>query len=96
MEATIKARDAELDKRNDEWKQKDSTSMLKAQAETCSFVRQGLDQGEKNTDYFDTLRYAGFSTDEALDVVLQIAQRTPQVGKSVRVAFCIWACRQRP
>lgn len=89
FESAIKARDAELDKRNDEWKQKDSVSMLKAQTETCSVVRLGFEQGKKSTDYFDTLRYAGFSTAEALDVVLQIRQRTPQVGKSVRVAFCI-------
>jgi hypothetical protein len=88
-EAARKVREAELEKRNNEWKQKDSTSMLKTQAETCSVVRQGLNQGKKSTDYFDTLRYAGFSVEEALDVVLQITRRTPQIGKSVRVAFCI-------
>jgi hypothetical protein len=89
LDAAAKKRNTELDKFNAEWKTQDSVSMLKAQADTCSAIRQGLDEGKKATDYFETLRYAGFSTDEALDVVLQIKQHTPEIGKSVRVAYCI-------
>ena len=89
LDAAIAARNSLLDQRNAEWKAKDSVSMLKVQATVCSDMRQGLDQGRKSTDYFDVLRYAGLSSDETLDVVLQASERTPQVGKGVRVALCI-------
>jgi hypothetical protein len=89
LDAAISRREAELDKRNAEWKERDSVSMLKAQAETCGNVRQGVSEGKKATSYFDELRYVGFSSDETLDVILQIDRQTPKVGKSVRVAFCI-------
>ncbi len=89
IDAAIGKRNAELDKRNAQWKKDDSISMLRAQVEACSTIRLRLDEGKKPTDYFDDLRYVGFSSDETLDIVLQISRRTPEVGKSVRVAYCI-------
>lgn len=89
LETAVGRRDAELDRRNDEWKRRDSVSMLKAQAETCSSIRQGISEGKKATSYFDELRYVGFSSDETLDIILQIDRHAPEIGKGVRVAFCI-------
>lgn len=89
LDVAIKTRDAELDKRNAEWGKRDGASMLKAQADTCSNVRQWVGEGKKVSDWFDKLRYAGFSSDEALDIVLQINRGTAKVGNTVAVAFCI-------
>jgi hypothetical protein len=89
LDAALKRRDAELDRRNAEWHERDSTSMFTAQMKACDTARQSLGAGAKISDHFEELRYAGFSTDETLDILLHISYRTPEVGKSVKVAFCI-------